>query len=134
MHDAPHRAEQAHKRRDACRRREKCDAVFELVHLDDRRAHQRPVDGRETLEYWTPGGASRIGSHARVPVRRRLAQLSRELGVAGLEQSDERTVVQRSTDGLHLRELVAATEHLEKTLRLAPGAAQRPEFVEDDGP
>ena len=32
--------------------------LLELVHLDDRRAQQRAIDGRQTLQSWTTGGAA----------------------------------------------------------------------------
>ena len=73
------------------------------------------------------GRAAAAGGLARRRHRRSdLPQLGGELGVAGLEQADERAVAERAADGLHLGELVAAAEHVEKARRLARRSAGTP--------
>ena len=62
------------------------------------------------------------------------AQLRVELGVAGLEDADERTLRDARADRLHLGELGALAEHLEKRPRVALGAAVLPDLVENDAP
>ena len=58
----PHdRAEQTDERRDARRRRQKRHALLELVHFDDRRAHQRAIHRGQALQGWTVGRGLRIG-------------------------------------------------------------------------
>ena len=116
-HDAPHRAEQTDERRDARRRRQKRDAVLQLVQLDGRRAQQRAVDGIEALQRWT--------RRRPLPAWRSLgpaaAQLRVQLRVAGLEQTDERARRQRRADGLHFGELAALAEDVEERRRLLLG-------------
>ena len=61
------------------------------------------------------------GAGAGAPARR-LAQLRVELGVTGLEDADQRALVEVLADGLHFGELAAAAEDVEKRRRLALGA------------
>jgi hypothetical protein len=65
---------------------------------------------------------------------RRLPELSRELGISGLEQTDEGAVVERRADGLDFGELAAAPEDFEKARRLSPAPAEYPPLVQDDSP
>ena len=53
-----------------------------------------------------------------------LTKLRRELGVAGLEESDERAVAERSADRLHFREFVTAPEDVEEAGRLSSRASE----------
>ena len=99
-------------------------ALLELVDLDDRRAQQRAVDGRQALQSWTSGGRLRIGPSP--SSRRGLAQLRGQLGVAGLKEPDQRAVAERAADRLDFGELAAAAEDVENCARLPRGAPERP--------
>src|SRR5450631_4900355 len=66
--------------------------------------------------------------------RRVRTQLTRELGVAGLKQADERTLLERSTDGLHFGELAAPAKDVEKLRALSRRAPERPRLMKDDAP
>ena len=62
------------------------------------------------------------------------AQLRVQLGIAGLEQPDQRAGRQRRADRLHLGELAALAEDAEEGRGLALGAPERPDLVKDDRP
>ena len=103
---------------------------LELRHLHRRRAQQRPIDRVQALQCWTSGGRRRLW-----PARAATAaQLRVQLRVARLKQSDERALPRDRADRLHLGELAALAEHLQKRGRLALSAPERPELVKDDAP
>src|SRR5207253_703642 len=97
-------------------------------HFNGRCAQQRAVHGREALQGRTAGSGPWIGAVRRLG--RILAELSGQLGVAGLKQADERAVPERSTDRLHFGKLVAAAEDVEKLRALTRRAPKRPPLIE----
>ena len=94
------------------------------------RAQQRAVDGIEASQGWTSGGSRRLCRVA----RGRLTHLRIQLGVAGLEETDERALLERRTDGLHFRELAALAEDVEEDRRVPRRAAVLHDLVERDPP
>src|SRR5204863_2056583 len=111
---------------------EERDSAFELVHFDDRCAHQRAIDRVEALQSRTCGGGWRIGRCAqRCTAWRRMPKLSGQFGVAGLEETDERALAKRAADRLHLGKFVASPEDVEKARRLPLRTPEYPEFVKD---
>jgi len=63
-----------------------------------------------------------------------LPKLGRQLSVAGAEEAYERTLGERRTDGLDLRESSAASKHIQKLCRLAAGPTEEPPFEQKDAP
>ena len=61
-------------------------------------------------------------------------ELRGQLGIAGLEDADQRAVREVPAHGLHFRELAAAPEDVEEARRLPPRPLQLPGLVEDDAP
>ena len=101
-----------------------------LLSSTARRTEQRPVDRVEALERWTRRGGGLACRHRPFSC----AQLGVQLGIAGLEDPDQRAGRQRRTDSLHFGELRALAEDAEEGRGLLLGAAERPDFVEDDRP
>ena len=130
-HDSPHRAEQSDERRDARRRRQERHAASRACVISTvvARSSARSTASR-LFSVGRPAAAAGFGGSRRLVS----AQLRVELGVAGLEQPDERALRQRRADRLHLRELAALAEHAQERGGLALGAPERPDLVEDDAP
>jgi hypothetical protein len=57
-----------------------------------------------------------------------------QFGVSGLKQADERTVAERTANGLHFRKLIAAPEDVDELRTVFLGGSVRPELIEDDAP
>ena len=87
---------------------------LELVDLDRGRSKQRAVERGEAPQQSVAARRGYGAGRAEIA-----AQLRVELGVAGLEDADERTLAERLADGLDLRELAAPPEDLEKGRRTA---------------
>src|SRR6476469_788413 len=100
--------------------------MLQLVDLDDRRAHQCAIDRSQALESRTRSGSAWIGPWRRFRRRRVLPELRRQFRIAGLEQADERALLEGAADGLHFRELVAAAEDVDKRRGLAHEAPEHP--------
>ena len=131
VHDAPDCAEQPDERRDARRRCQKGHAPLQLRHLDVRGPQERAVQGIEALQ---PAPRDRAVRHIGTVRNVSLAQLRVQLHVAGLKDAGQRAARQRPADGVHVRELAAASEHVAESRRLALDAPELSKLEENDGP
>src|SRR5204863_8811300 len=115
-------------------RRQKGQPFFQLVHFSDRCAHQCTINGGQALQCWTALWRLWIGDLCLRGIGTRLSKLSGQLRIAGLKQSDQRTLAERSTHRLNFGELIATAEDVEKIDRVPLRAPKNPELVEDDAP
>src|SRR6185503_761297 len=127
--DPDDRTEQSNERGHTRGRREKREPPLELVDLGGCRTDERTVNCLEALEHRTWLRASRIGWGLTGQ-----AELGVDLGVAGLEYSNQGALRQRGTDGMDIGELLTAAKDIKKRRGLECDAAIGNRLKKNDRP